>query len=79
MSYNEISVTVRKARKQHPCEWCIQKIEIGEEHFLRVYTFEGEFTTGRMHNVCFAAMEKSDHATVSEGWPTGAFRKGQII
>lgn len=76
MSYSEISATYPKARKEYRCEWCNQKILVGEKHLSRAYKFYGEFQSGRMHLECESAMEKSDNGILSDGWGPGYMERG---
>ncbi len=78
MSYEEISCAKVKGKKQYRCEWCPEKIEIGELHFTRAYKFCGEFNSGRMHLECLSAMEKSDRDQMSDGWFPGKFKRGEV-
>jgi hypothetical protein len=75
-SYTELKLTERKARKEYRCAWCNEKIVIGEKHTHRVYIFEGDFSSDRMHNECFIAMGKADHEDVCEGFMFGEFHRG---
>lgn len=75
--YIELNLTTPKARKNYRCEWCNGKIVIGEKHVNRVYLNEGDFVTGRMHDECFTAMEKSPHDDICDGWMQGEFKRGQ--
>lgn len=77
-NYIELKYTEPKARKEYYCEWCNEKIVIGEQHFYRVYVFEGEFTTGRMHFECHDTMQKAPHDEVCDGWTQGDFKRGSL-
>lgn len=79
MSYSEISSSHPKARKEHRCEWCNQKILKGEKHFHRSYRFEGNFNNGRMHLECELAMDKSDHGDLQDGWIPGDPNRGETL
>ena len=61
MSYENIDdngrIVVLRKRKQ--CEWCNVWIEVGEMATVRVYKFDGDFTSARMHTECFIAMKIS--------------------
>jgi len=79
-SYSEISLTkVKSGRKEYRCEWCDQKILTGEEHVRRVYKMEGDIRNERMHPECYVAMERSDHAMISEGWMPGDPTRGRPL
>lgn len=77
-SYTELKLTTPKARKEYRCEWCYEKIQIGEIHVNRVYIADGDFGSGRMHDECFEASGKADHEDVCEGWIPGDFKRGQF-
>jgi hypothetical protein len=79
MSYSEIGSTYRVARAAHSCEWCGETVQKGELHFYRVYRFEGDFNSGRMHLECEFAMQKSDRESVASGWYPGEFKRGEIV
>lgn len=48
------------ARREHRCEWCGQKILVGEKHFKFSGVWEGEFQNWRMHTECEEARSKED-------------------
>jgi hypothetical protein len=58
MSYQSISTTTPKAKKQHQCIWCGELILIGEIHFKEVGEYEGDFQSNRYHNECHSAADK---------------------
>lgn len=57
MSYQLISKTLPKARKEYPCIWCSEKILIGEIHLKEVGEFEGDFQSNRWHEECHNAAQ----------------------
>lgn len=77
-SYTELKLTTPKAKKEYRCEWCDQKIVVGEKHVNRVYIYEGDFNSGRMHDECFEASGKANHDDVCEGWTPGDFKRGEF-
>jgi hypothetical protein len=64
-----------KARKEHRCEWCYQKILIGEVHARFVGKWEGEFQDWRVHKECEAIMQKED---LFDGFTPGEGERPQI-
>lgn len=76
MGYNELSAKIVKARKQHSCEWCGQKVLIGEKCFYRAYKFDGDFQSGHMHLECKVAMEKTPVDELMDGWSFGSNQRG---
>jgi hypothetical protein len=55
MSYELISETKPKARKEYSCIWCPEKIEAGAEHVHEVSKYDGELQDHRWHPECRAA------------------------
>jgi hypothetical protein len=55
VSYTLISAETRKARKQHLCSWCGQKIEPGETYEFSYFIFDGDPQSNRFHKECDAA------------------------
>jgi hypothetical protein len=76
MSYTKIKSGHPKGRKDYRCEWCDESIPKGEKHFARTYIFDGDFNSGRMHLECEAAMHKSPHDELAEGWLPGDYKRG---
>ncbi len=54
--YRLISESYQKARKQHKCIWCGEKIVIGEK-YRREASFYDEFQTHNWHMECNAAAQ----------------------
>jgi hypothetical protein len=72
MTISEIK-HVRKARKNHFCDWCAETIKKGYP-YSTWFTF-GESTTTRMHPECYKACYLAD--LYDEELPTaGTFRRG---
>ena len=78
MLCEELRYSHCKARKEYGCEWCGQKIQIGELHLNRVYLSAGDFTAARMHMECEKAMIDTPREYLSEGWVFGQFKRGQV-
>lgn len=58
MSYRLLAENTRKARKEHRCVWCGQKIAVGEAHTHERSIYEGEFQNHRWHRECYDAMQE---------------------
>ena len=52
MSCWTLSTTYPKARKSYRCEWCGERIHVGEEHCKSAHIYEGDFQSVRMHLEC---------------------------
>lgn len=79
MSYEEIRATHPKAKKEYSCEWCNQKILVGEKHLSRAYKFDGDFNSGRMHLECEDAMNRSRYDLLAEGFYPGESARGESL
>lgn len=75
-NYTHLKSTYPKAKKEHRCSWCNEKILIGEQHDYTVGIFEGEFSTQRLHNECSQAQRKVPHDDICDGWFPGEFKRG---
>jgi hypothetical protein len=60
MSYQLLSRTEPKARKEYRCIWCPEKILKGEAHVHEVSKFDGELQDHRWHPECLAACGSDD-------------------
>lgn len=58
MSFHRISFTEPKARKQHLCIWCPEKIAVGEKHIHEVSKYYEDFQDLRWHPECHEAASK---------------------
>ena len=52
MSYESISSSTRRARKEHLCLWCHKMILKGEVYAWCVGKYEGNFQTAHYHPKC---------------------------
>ena len=77
--YQEISTKRVVCRKDHPCEWCNEKIFSGEKAVSRVYTWEGGFNSEWQHPECFEAMEKSYDDFADSGFEQGSLERGKTF
>lgn len=78
LSFRSITDKEITVRKSHMCEWCAHVIPKGTTAHYRVYVFDGELTTGRMHLDCHEAFANSAHDVICEGWMPGDFERGEI-
>ena len=62
-----------KARKDHPCFWCGEKINAGAECNYSAGIFEGDFYSGWMHLECENALGKSDR----DGYEEQGYKRGK--
>jgi hypothetical protein len=79
MSYEEISCTKPRARKEYSCSWCGEKIIRGETHQSRTYKNGGDFNSSREHTECAAAMSTlnfNDWDNMDNCYEAGEFKRG---
>lgn len=50
-----------KARKLHRCEWCWQRINVGEQYKRYRFYDGGDAATVKMHPECYDAMQVEAH------------------
>jgi len=43
-----------KARKNHSCDWCCAKIEVGEVYNKQTFTYDGSILTWKSHLSCIS-------------------------
>lgn len=46
-----------KARKAHPCGWCVEEIAPGETYIKATGIYDGHFYTWSLHEECYRAEE----------------------
>lgn len=59
MSTQFISSRTVRAKKQHDCIWCTEKIEIAEIHSQEVLRMDGDFQDNRFHTECLDACHRN--------------------
>ena len=58
MSFTELNSKERIARKEHVCEWCGEKIVIGEKYFHYTGIGDSGFQDNKVHLECLKAMQE---------------------
>ena len=56
MSYNLLSKTTPKAKKQHDCIWCPERIVKGEKYIREISIFD-DFQSHAWHPECWEAAQ----------------------
>jgi hypothetical protein len=58
MSYTLLSETLRKARKEHRCIWCPEKINAGEQYQDERSVYDGQMQDHKWHPECLVAAKE---------------------
>jgi len=74
MSFTALTSEVRKARKDHCCVWCREKILAGENCFYQSGPFDGVFQSNYWHIECDKAAGRDDD--LDDGFTAGECRRG---
>lgn len=62
-----IGETTQRAKKEHRCNWCGQRILVGESYLRSRVVFEGEPQTNKLHLECADAAAE-DYREWGEGY-----------
>ncbi len=76
MSFQLLSLTHPKARKEKPCIWCGEKIHVGESHVHYSGVQDGDFQSTRIHSECYLAMQKDFLESGEDDFPPYSFKRG---
>jgi hypothetical protein len=77
MSYQLISETTPRARKEYKCIWCGEQILRGEKHTHEVSTFDG-FQDHRWHMECYKASKRYFAQSGEEEFMPYDYRRGSL-
>ncbi len=78
MSYQLISKTKPKARKEYRCIWCFEKIQRGEIHTHEVSKYDGRLQSHRWHPECEDVAIKYFRQSGEEEFYPGACKRGSM-
>lgn len=60
MSYTQLTAATPKARKEHRCTYCGQKILVGETYYRENGVYDGDMQSLAYHPECYE-QEQKDH------------------
>lgn len=70
--------TKHKARKEHKCIWCGEKILIGETYSYSVGIFCGEFYSNKMHLDCNKVCCSPENDYCCDGFEAYSYKRGSL-
>ena len=76
MSFQSLSRTKPKARKNYGCIWCGESILRGDVHIKEASTYYGDFQSMRFHPECADAADRYWSQKKSDEFDPGGFRRG---
>lgn len=76
MSCKILSDSDHIARKQHPCIWCREPIDAGEQYHVQTCIFECEWQSNKYHTECFEAATENWDFYTDGGFPPHSFKRG---
>lgn len=77
MSLEFYHITQRKARKEHSCEMCYDKIVVGELYHHEVGKYDGDFFDRKLHTACQKVLREAmddmkedeyDYEMIADWW-----------
>jgi hypothetical protein len=71
--------SVKRSRKQRHCDWCAEKIEIGQPYESYRWADGSDGGTVRMHPECYAAMQEKCRVESDLEWSPGDFVRGSTM
>ena len=71
--------SVKRSRKERQCDWCAEKIEIGQPNESYRWSDGSDGGTVRMHPECYAAMLAKCHIEPDLEWSPGDFVRGSTM
>lgn len=78
MSFDLLSESYPKARKEHICEWCGEKILKNETYYRYTGLHDGDFQSTPLHLECKKAMQKDLLENGQEEYEPFAFKRGSM-
>lgn len=76
MGHSTEPVYVLAARKRHRCDWCWERIEVGQPYKRWRWYDSGDASTVRVHPECSDAISACDPRDMEDGWMPGDNPRG---
>ena len=75
--YENLGTTIRKARKNHKCDWCEKVIQKGEQYEYQKFVYDGDMCDWKAHLACSrVASAIYDYVDPDEGMTGDEFADG---
>lgn len=71
--------SVKRSRKERHCDWCAQKIEVGQPYESYRWADGSDGGTVRMHPECYEAMSRASRLDPHMVWSPGDFVRGSTM
>ena len=71
--------SVQRSRKERQCDWCAEKIEVGQPYESYRWADGSDGGTVRMHPECYAAMRQESQDNPGVEWFAGDFVRGSTM
>lgn len=78
MGFDLLSENYPKAKKEHICEWCGEKILKNETYYRYIGLYNGDFQSTPLHLECRDAMRKHLLGNGEKEYEPFAFKRGSI-
>jgi hypothetical protein len=74
----QTTTIVKRARKQHQCEWCGEACPAGESYKrISGIDIDGSYSYA-LHAECSRAMAATPSWEIQDGWPFGGYVRGSV-
>jgi hypothetical protein len=71
--------SVKRSRKERRCDWCAEKIEVGQPNESYCWADGGDCHSVYMHPECYEAMRQACRLDPNIVWSPGDFVRGSTM
>ena len=71
--------SVKRSRKERHCDWCAEKIEVGQPNESYCWADGGDCHSVYMHPECYEAMRQACRLDPNIVWSPGDFVRGSTM